>query len=65
VLEASDLKSHKTTVKKRNVVLKIETYKKLEQYKVDLVKEKSDPNITFDDAITGLLEEHYEKKKEA
>jgi hypothetical protein len=61
VLEVAVLKNPKKTVKKRNIVLKIETYKRLEKYKVDLVKEKGDPNITFDDAITSLLEQHYKK----
>lgn len=55
------LKNPKKTVRKRNIVLRIETYKKLEQYKVDLVKEKADPNTTFDDAIMSLLEEHRKK----
>lgn len=61
MLEVAVLKNPKKTVKKRNIVLKIETYKRLEKYKVDLVKEKGDPNITFDDAITSLLEQHYKK----
>jgi hypothetical protein len=61
VLGVAVLKNPKKTVKKRNIVLRIETYKKLEQYKVDLVKEKGNPNITFDNAIMSLLEEHYKK----
>jgi DNA-directed RNA polymerase subunit H (RpoH/RPB5) len=35
------------------------TYKILERYKVDLVKEKESPKITYDDAILSLLKEHY------
>lgn len=44
---------------KRNVVLKMGTYKRLERYKVDLVKKKEDLKITYDDAILSLLKEHY------
>lgn len=44
---------------KRNVVLKMDTYKLLERYKVDLVKEKESPKVTYDDAISSLLKEHY------
>ena len=47
------------TNRKRNVVLKMETYKQLERYKVDLVKERASPKITYDDAILSLLKEHY------
>lgn len=46
---------------KRNVVLKMDTYKRLERYKVDLVKEKESPKITYDDAISSLLKEHYKE----
>lgn len=49
----------KSTNMKRNVVLKMDTYKRLERYKVDLVKEKEDLKITYDDAILSLLKEHY------
>lgn len=48
-----------STNTKRNVVLKMDTYKRLERYKVDLVKEKEDLKITYDDAILSLLKEHY------
>jgi len=54
----------KKNVKTRNVVLKIENYKWLEQYKVDLMKERGgDASVTFDDAVTTLLEKHYGKKQ--
>lgn len=59
IFEVARLRNPKKIMKKRNIVLKIETYKRLEKYKVDLVKEKGNPNITFDDAIASLLEEHY------
>lgn len=44
---------------KRNVVLKMNTYKQLERYKVDLVTKKENPKITYDEAILSLLKEHY------
>lgn len=43
-------------VKKRNVVLKIETYERLEKYKVKLISEKDDSKLTFDDVINDLLD---------
>jgi hypothetical protein len=43
-------------VQKRNVVLKIETYEKLERYKAKLIGEKSDSTLTFDDAINDLID---------
>jgi hypothetical protein len=42
-------------VPKRNVVLKIETYERLEKYKVKLIGEKGDSRLTFDDIINELL----------
>lgn len=42
-------------VEKRNIVLKIETYDRLEKYKIKLMSEKGDSRITFDDAINFLL----------
>jgi hypothetical protein len=43
-------------VKKRNVVLKIETYEKLEKYKAKLIGKKGDSRLTFDDAINELID---------
>ena len=43
-------------VSKRNVSLSIETYEKLEKYKIKLMNEKGDSRITFDDAINILLD---------
>jgi hypothetical protein len=61
--EVLNVRKPKKNVKTRNVVLKIENYKKLEQYKVDLMKERGgDASVTFDDAIVALLDEHYSKK---
>jgi hypothetical protein len=42
-------------VQKRNVVLKIETYEKLEKYKVKLIGERGDSRLTFDDVINDLI----------
>ena len=41
--------------KSRNVVLKLETYERLERYKVKLIGERKTSSITFDDAINELL----------
>jgi hypothetical protein len=45
-----------TKLEKRNVVLKIKTYERLERYKVKLINERRDPRISFDDAINTLLD---------
>ena len=44
---------------KRNVALKPNTHKRLERDKMDLVKEKNNLKIIYDDAILSLLKEHY------
>lgn len=43
-------------VTKRNVVLKIETYERLDKYKIKLMNEKEDSKLTYDDAINDLLD---------
>lgn len=43
-------------VTKRNIALKIETYDKLEKYKIKLMSEKGDSRIAFDDVINFLLD---------
>lgn len=43
-------------VTKRNIVLKIETYDRLEKYKIKLMSEKGDSRIAFDDVISYLLD---------
>jgi len=40
----------------RNVVLKSETYERLDKYKVKLMGEKGTTNVSFDDAINSLLD---------
>ena len=47
---------NRKSVTKRNVVLKIETYERLERYKIKLMNEKEDSNLTFDDVIKDLLD---------
>lgn len=46
----------KKAVKKRNVVLQIDTYERLEKYKIRLMSEKEDSSLTFDDVINNLLD---------
>lgn len=43
-------------VPKRNIVLKIETYDRLDKYKIRLMNEKEDSKLTFDDVINDLLD---------
>lgn len=45
-------------VKKRNIALNSQTYKRLETLKANLIKEKGNPNLTYDDVINALLDEH-------
>lgn len=55
-------------VAKRNVVLKIETYERLDKYKIKLMSEKEDSKLTYDDAINDLLDKvednSVERKKD-
>jgi hypothetical protein len=46
----------KKTVKKRNVVLRIDTYQRLDKYKIKLMSEKGDSSLSFDDVINTLLD---------
>jgi len=61
VLSKSKLRKQDNSAKTRNVVLKAETYLKLEKYKVELVKRRQSPKITYDDVINDLLENRLEK----
>ena len=45
-------------MKKRNIVLRIETYERLQRYLLELIQRRGDPKITFDEAINALLDEH-------
>ncbi len=46
----------KSQATSRNIVLKIDTYNRLQRFLVELVKEKGVPRITFDEAINELLD---------
>ena len=48
-------------VTKRNVVLKIETYNRLERYKIRLISEKRNSKLTFDEVINTLLDKEGQK----
>jgi hypothetical protein len=48
---------NRTTVAKRNVVLKIETYERLEKYKIKLINEKGTAQLSYDEVINSLLDE--------
>jgi len=50
-------------VSKRNIVLKIETYNRLEKFLLEIMKMKSSPRVTFDEAVNFLLDEHERKVK--
>jgi len=41
---------------RRNVVLKISTYDRLQRFLVDLVRKRGTPRVSFDEAITELLD---------
>jgi len=43
----------------RNVRLRAQTYERLEKFKVELIQRKGKPQVTFDDAVNYLLDEHY------
>ncbi|MDF2955706.1 MAG: hypothetical protein OD815_001322 [Candidatus Alkanophagales archaeon MCA70_species_2] len=49
-------------VSKRNIVLKIETYNRLEKFLLEVMKKKGSPRVTFDEAVNFLLDE-YEKAR--
>jgi len=41
--------------------LNIETYERLEKYKIKLMNEKGDSRITFDDVINTLLDKESQR----
>ena len=49
-------------MKKKNIVLKLETYERLQNYLLELIQERGNPRITFDEAISALLDEHGRRK---
>ena len=40
----------------RNIALKVETYERLDKYKVKLMGEMGTTDVTFDDVINSLLD---------
>jgi len=50
-------------VSKRNIVLKIETYNRLEKFLLEVMKRKDSPRVTFDEAVKFLLDEYYRSKE--
>lgn len=50
------MQKKKKTVRKRNVVLRIDTYQRLDKYKIKLMGEKGDSSLSFDDVINTLLD---------
>lgn len=54
-------KQRSESVEYRNIRLKMETYTKLEEYKVSLINKKKDSHISLDDAVEALLEEHRKR----
>ena len=50
-------------VRRRNIALKIKTYERLEQFLLELMKEQGTTKLTFDDAVSALLDEHYGRKR--
>jgi len=42
-------------VEKRNVVVKMETYERLEKYKIKLINEKGTSQLSYDEVINSLL----------
>jgi hypothetical protein len=48
---------NKATVKKKNIALNLETYRRLETLKANLIKERVNPNLTYDDVINILLDD--------
>ena len=56
------MREQKENMTKRNIGLNINTYQRLEKYKIELIKKKGDLKITFDDVINDLLDRSTESK---
>jgi len=50
-------------VSRRNIVLKIETYNRLEEFLFEVMKKKNSPRVTFDEAVNFLLDEYWRTKR--
>jgi len=49
-------RQQKANATSRNIVLKIDTYNRLQRFIVELVKERVVPRISFDEAVNELLD---------
>ena len=47
----------------KTIVLGEEAYQRLEGYKLELIKERGNPRVTFDQAVNSLLDEHERRAK--
>jgi hypothetical protein len=51
------------SVEKRNIVLKIETYERLEKYKIKLITERCTSQLSYDDVINSLLDREISNQR--
>jgi len=49
----------KEKVPVKSVRLVVHTYERLEKLKVELIQQRGKPQVSFDNAINQLLDEHY------
>ena len=56
---------NRKSVEKRNISVKIETYYRLEKYKIRLINEKGSSILSFDEVISNLLDRVKWSEKEA
>lgn len=54
-------RAHKPDAKRRNVVLKIETHRRLQKCLLELQNEHENPNLSMNDAVSALLDEHEKR----
>ena len=54
-------RAQKPDAKRRNVVLKIETHKRLQKFLLQLQNEQENPNLSMDDAVSALLDKHEKR----
>lgn len=52
------MRDSRRKVSKRNIVLKIETYSRLEKFLIELMKSKESQRVSFDEAVNTLLDGH-------
>ena len=57
------MKRMNSNVMKRNIVLRMETYERLQRYLLELIQKRGNPRVTFDEAITSLLDEHERRER--